>query len=45
VHQDFEGDVFFPEIKPEEWDLLSAENITDDPQNDFSYTFEIYKRK
>jgi dihydrofolate reductase len=45
VHKDFEGDVFFPEIKPEEWDLLSAEKITDDPQNDFSYTFEIYKRK
>ena len=45
VHKDFEGDVFFPEINSEEWELQSAEKITDDPQNDFSYTFEIYKRK
>jgi len=45
VHKDFEGDVFFPEINSGEWDLQSAEKITDDAQNDFSYTFEIYKRK
>ena len=45
VHKDFEGDVFFPEIDSKTWELLSEEKITDDPQNDFSYTFEIYKRK
>ena len=45
VHQDFEGDVFFPEIDTTVWELQSAEKISDDPQNDFSYTFEIYKRK
>ncbi len=45
VHKDFEGDVFFPEINTKEWVLQSAEHINDDAQNDFSYTFEIYKRK
>ena len=45
VHKDFEGDVFFPEIDSKTWELLSEEKITNDPQNDFSYTFEIYKRK
>lgn len=45
VHKDFEGDVFFPEIDLMEWELQSAEKVNDDPQNDFSYTFEIYKRK
>ena len=45
VHKDFEGDVFFPEIDTKTWELLSEEKITNDPQNNFSYTFEIYKRK
>jgi len=45
VHKEFEGDVFFPEIDTAEWELQSVEKIGDDPQNDFSYTFEIYKRK
>ncbi|MCF6171784.1 MAG: dihydrofolate reductase [Bacteroidales bacterium] len=45
VHKDFQGDVFFPEIDPVIWKLHSAEKIIDDPQNDFSYTFEIYFRK
>jgi len=45
VHKEFEGDVFFPEIDTADWELQSAEKIGDDPQNDFSYTFEIYKRK
>lgn len=42
VHKEFEGDVFFPEIDSEIWQLQSAEKIQDDSQNDFTYTFEIY---
>lgn len=45
VHKDFDGDVFFPEIDEGAWELQSAEKVNNDPQNDFSYTFEIYKRK
>ncbi len=44
VHKDFEADTFFPDISLNEWELISQENITDDPQNNFFYTFEIYSR-
>ncbi len=44
VHKDFEGDVFFPKIDANIWKLQSAEKITDDRQNDFNYTFEVYLR-
>lgn len=45
VHQDFEADTFFPEISLDDWILESAEEVNDDPQNPFNYTFEIYRRR
>ncbi len=45
VHKVFEADTFFPEISLDEWELESQELVDDDPQNDFTYTFEIYSRK
>jgi len=45
VHKDYEADTFFPEISLNEWKLESKEDVTDDPQNDFTYTFEIYSRR
>ncbi len=45
VHKDFDADTFFSEISLNNWELISEENINDDPQNDFTYTFEIYNRK
>ncbi len=45
VHQAFSGDTFFPEISPEEWDLVESLKVEDDPQNTFSYSFETYLRK
>ncbi len=45
VHKDFEADTFFPEISLNEWELINQQLVEDDPQNDFTYTFEIYKRK
>ena len=45
VHKEFEADTFFPDISLNEWELTSQEYVNDDPQNDFSYTFEIYIRK
>jgi len=44
VHKDFDADTFFPEISLNEWELISKEDVNDDPQNDFTYTFEVYKR-
>lgn len=45
VHKDFEADTFFPGISLNEWELASQQHVTDDYQNDFTYTFEIYNRK
>jgi len=45
VHQDFEADTFFPDISPEEWQLTEKTDVTDDPQNNFTYSFETYTRK
>ncbi len=39
IHQDFEGDTFFPVIKPEEWKETDRVDITDDPTVDFTYSF------
>jgi len=45
VHKDFEADTFFPEISLDEWMLTEKTDVLDDNQNDFTYSFEIYKRK
>jgi dihydrofolate reductase len=45
VHKEFEGDVFFPELVPEDWDLLSAENMPLDGKNDFLYSYLVYERR
>ena len=45
VHKDFDADTFFPEIKDNEWKLVSKEDVENDTQNDFSYSFEVYSRK
>lgn len=45
VHKDYDADTFFPEISLVEWELTSEQHVTDDPQNDFTYTYEVYNRK
>jgi len=44
VHKEFQGDTFFPEFSLNEWKLIEKQIINDDPQNDFSYSFETYIR-
>lgn len=44
VHKDFDADTFF-EVDFSEWKEVYREDITDDPQNDFDYSFLIYERK
>ncbi len=39
------ADTFFPEINYEEWEETYREEINDDEQNDFNYTFLDLKRK
>jgi len=45
VFRDFEADTFFPEIDPSVWELVSEQRVTDDPQNDFEYAFQVYERR
>jgi len=45
VHKNFEADTFFPEISLDEWRLVEKIDVNDDPQNDFTYSFETYIRK
>ena len=45
VHAEVEGDVFFPELNMEEWELVSSEPHKADEKNEFDYTFEVYERK
>ena len=44
IYQDFEGDVFFPEVNEEEWKLVSTEKGIRDEKNDYEYEYLIYER-
>ena len=39
VHRSFEADVFFPEIKEEEWETESREDFEPSERNEFHYSF------
>jgi len=42
IHHSFDADVWFPEIRAEEWQLLSSEWNEPDEKHMFAYSFEIY---
>jgi len=44
IQQAFSGDTWFPEIKPEQWHVVSREEINDDSNVDFNYSFIVYER-
>lgn len=45
INQDFEGDAFFPEIKDDEWEIISTEKGLKNEENPFDYDYITYKRK
>lgn len=45
VHHNFEADAFFPEIKPEDWELINSDFQAKDEKHLYDYTFETYIRK
>ena len=45
INQDFEGDVYFPEIKDEEWKEVSREKGPRNEENPFDYDYITYIRK
>jgi dihydrofolate reductase len=46
VHARFEADAFFPELRLDQWEVLSEEHHREtDEKNPYPYTFTIYSRK
>ena len=45
VDAECEGDAWFPEIKPEDWDIVSEEKYTADEKNNFDFKITTYYRK
>lgn len=45
VHETFDADVFFPEIKSESWKEIAREDFKADDKNKYDYSFVSYLRK
>lgn len=45
VHQDFDGDTFFPPVNLQEWESVSRKDCMPDEKNEYAYSFIDYKRK
>jgi dihydrofolate reductase len=46
IHKEFPGDTFFPEIDADQWVEVEREDIDNDPDVSFSYSFlKLEKRK
>lgn len=45
IHQQFEGDAFFPEISKDEWKLTSSRFCKADDKNAHDHSFEVWERK
>lgn len=44
IHASFEGDIFFPEISNEEWQVVDEENFAADESRDFGFSFLTLNR-
>lgn len=44
VHTVIEGDTFFPELPPSEWELASQLDFVKDEKHAFDYCFQVWKR-
>ena len=45
VHAKLEGDVFFPEIDPADWELKDEQSFSADEKHAYPYTFQTWDRK
>ena len=45
INQEFEGDVSFPEINKEEWDIVEVQRGLKDEKNPFDYQYVTYVKK
>lgn len=45
VHETFEADTYFPEIKDEEWKLVKEQQHPKDEKHQYAFTYLTYDRK
>jgi dihydrofolate reductase len=45
IHHKFEGDVYFPELNTNEWELVSKRYCDADEKNQYPHTFQVWERK
>ncbi len=45
VHTEIDGDAFFPEIDMNVWKEVEREDYKADEENEYDYSFVVYKRK
>ncbi len=45
IFASFEGDAFFPEIDPGQWELIERTDNQPDEKNPYAYSFQTYKRR
>ncbi len=45
IHEEFEGDTFFPDVDMSNWQLISKEKGKKDAQNRHDYEFLVYEKK
>lgn len=45
IYEDFTADTFFPEIRYDEWELISQENFPEDETNPVAFAYLTYIRK
>ncbi|MFK7775589.1 MAG: dihydrofolate reductase [Saprospiraceae bacterium] len=45
VDLEVEGDIIFPKLNMDEWELLSEETHQADEKNEHNYTFKIFQKK
>jgi len=45
IHHSFDGDVYFPELSTEEWNLTSRRFCEADEKNIYNHTYQVWDRK
>ena len=45
VHENFDGDTFFPKIDSDTWTLINRVENSSDERHLYNYTFETYIKK
>ncbi|MDQ6608878.1 MAG: dihydrofolate reductase [Bacteroidota bacterium] len=45
IHQQFDGDTYFPELSGHEWQLTSSRYCEADEKNAYNHTYQVWERR